>query len=66
MASKIENLNPIENWGLMVQRWQMRAERKIEDLESHCHDVWENLRGTEYCYNMVRSMQRRLQNVIGR
>lgn len=59
------DLNPIENiWGLMVQRWEGRDERCSEQLEAHCKEVWENLRGTDVCFNIVSSMRRRLQSCI--
>lgn len=59
------DLNPIENlWGLMVQRWEPRDERRPELLSSHCMEVWENLRGTEICANLVGSMRRRLLDCI--
>lgn len=63
--AKSPDLNPIENlWGLMVQRWEMRNERRTEVLEAHCHQVWEDLRGTNICSNIVGSMRRRLLDVI--
>lgn len=59
------DLNPIENiWGLMVQRWEARDERCPEQLKFHCTQLWENLRGTDICANIVASMRRRLLSCI--
>lgn len=59
------DLNPIENvWGLMVQRWEARDERSPEQLKSHCLELWENLRGTDICQNIVGSMRKRLLDCI--
>lgn len=59
------DLNPIENiWGLMVQRWEARDERCPELLKSHCMQLWDSLRGTNICANIVASMRRRLISCI--
>lgn len=59
------DLNPIENiWGLMVQRWEARDERCTEQLKSHCMELWDSLRGTNICANIVASMRRRLISCI--
>jgi hypothetical protein len=63
--SRSPDLNPIENlWGLMVQRWEMFSERSRPILLSHCHRVWESLRGTDLCETLVRSMRSRCDAVI--
>lgn len=63
--SKSPDLNPIENlWGLMVQRWHHRNERTRDAIDSHCHEVWEALRGTDICSRLVGSMRSRLLAVI--
>lgn len=59
------DLNPIENvWGVMVQRWDNRNERTQENLTNHCVEIWENIRGSNLCENLVNSMNSRLQAVI--
>lgn len=59
------DLNPIENlWGLMVQKWDNRAERTKEALVTHCEQAWETLRGSNLCEVLVRSMRNRCDAVI--
>ena len=63
--SRSPDLNPIENlWAIMVQRWDGRNERSPEQLKEHCNEVWENLRGTDICSNIVGSMRQRLLDCI--
>lgn len=62
---KSPDLNPIENlWGLMVQEWDSNQARTREALVRHVHEIWDSFRGNNVCYNMVSSMQERLQDVI--
>lgn len=62
--AKSPDLNPIENlWGLMVQRWDHRNERRKDVLAQHCQDVWESMRGTNIGARLVASMRTRLQAV---
>lgn len=63
--SRSPDLNPIENvWGLMVQRWDFRRERNKEALIAHCNQVWDSIRGTDLCQNLVNSMRRRCDAII--
>lgn len=63
--AKSPDLNPIENlWGLMVQRWDARNERQQEVLTEHCGQVWDSIRGTDFCESLVSSMRNRLLSVI--
>lgn len=63
--SRSPDLNPMEHvWALMVQRWESRDGTGIEQLKTHCMKVWENLRGTEICGNIVGSMRERLLKCI--
>lgn len=59
------DLNPIENlWGLITQRWEARNERTDEQLKLHCMEIWENIRGTDICSNIVGSMRQRLFDCV--
>lgn len=61
------DFNPIENlWGAMVRerRENENVPRNREDLLRMCNQVWEDLRRTNICANLVASMQRRLQECI--
>jgi hypothetical protein len=63
--SRSPDLNPIEHlWAIMVQRWDMRAERTKEALVQHVNEVWESLRATNICEVLVRSMNERCNAVI--
>lgn len=63
--SRSPDLNPIENlWGLMVQRWDSRAERTKEALVTHCEQVWDTFRGSNLCEVLARSMRSRCDAVI--
>ncbi|KAH9645481.1 hypothetical protein HF086_017393, partial [Spodoptera exigua] len=62
---KSPDLNPIENlWGLMVQQWDATQSRTRDSLCCHAFEIWESFRGSQICFNMVASMQERLQDVI--
>ena len=64
-SSRSPDLNPIENlWGLMVQRWDFRNERTRDAFVAHCHEVWESLRKSDFCAELISSMQRRCDAVI--
>lgn len=59
------DLNPIENlWDVIVQRWDKQNERTPETLEAHCLKIWDSIRGSDLCRNLVGSMRSRLQAVI--
>lgn len=65
--AKSPDLNPIENlWGAMVRERPNRDEvpRNREDLLRMCNQVWEDMRRTNICVNLVASMQSRLQECI--
>lgn len=68
--SKSPDLNPIENvWGIMCQMWEQQGvpiSRTREALHHHVIRIWEGLRSTEICPNIVGSMPRRLQEVVAR
>lgn len=69
--AKSPDLNPIEDtWAAMVRSWDDVPgfgvrERTIQQLTNHVNSVWENLRGTTFCSNSVRSMRNRLTDCIG-
>lgn len=59
------DLNPIENlWGKMVQVWDSTRARTAANLRTHVEEIWESMRGDNFCYNAVTSMRRRLSDVI--
>lgn len=64
--SKSPDLNPIENlWGLMVRNFNDRHNvRNRNELERNVKDVWENMRGSNYCEQLVNSMGKRLSDCI--
>lgn len=69
--AKSADLNPIENiWGHMVKRWNDGFEniaprpRTIEELRDHTTAVWEHLRGSDICQNLIQGMRRRLTECI--
>jgi hypothetical protein len=67
--SKSPDLNPIENlWGQMVFNWNNPPERvrfrTVAELDENVTRVWENMRGRDYCQNMVDGMRQRLQECI--
>jgi hypothetical protein len=67
--SKSPDLNPIENlWGQMVFSWDNPPERvrlrTVAELDENVTRVWENMRGRDYCQNMVDGMRQRLQECI--
>lgn len=36
----------------------------VRALEAHCLQIWENIRGSELCNNLINSMRSRMQAVI--
>lgn len=59
------DMNPKENvWGILTQRWDHTLIRNTENLRAHVVQLWEELRGDDFCANVVRSMRRRLSDVI--
>lgn len=64
--SKGCDMNPIENlWAIMVQKWDIGQERTKAAIVRHAQDVWEGIRRRpDICTNLVRSMPRRLNEVI--
>jgi hypothetical protein len=67
--SKSPDLNPIENlWGQMVFNWNNPPERvrfrTVAELDENVTRVWENMRGRDYCQNMVDGMRQRPQECI--
>lgn len=63
--SRSPDLNPIENlWGIIVQRWDHQNERTPNALEEHCSKIWDSIRGSNLCQNLIDSMRSRMQAVI--
>lgn len=63
--SRSPDLNPIENlWAKMVNIWENENERTRDALQHHCIRVWDSLRGTQICQNLVLSMRSRCDAVI--
>lgn len=67
--SKSPDLNPIENvWGYMVRIWDDAVgNRNLQNgnaLRQQCQEVWEQI-PPRLCNELVASMPRRLENVIG-
>lgn len=64
--SKGCDMNPIENlWAIMVQEWDIGQERTKAAIVRHAQDVWEGIRRRpNICTNLVRSMPRRLNEVM--
>lgn len=62
------DLNPIENiWGRIVLEWDHANERNPAELELHAQKSWDRFRssgGSDYCRNLVASMQDRVKEVI--
>ncbi|EFA10906.1 Transposable element Tc1 transposase-like Protein [Tribolium castaneum] len=64
------DLNPIENlWRGMVREWHTIAQeeayvRTVELLRENFLNVWNRLRRTDICQNLVGSMKRRMQECI--
>lgn len=48
----------------MVQEWEVRNERRNEELYNHVVEVWEGLRRTYIPQRLTASMPERLRNVI--
>ncbi|VEN56445.1 unnamed protein product [Callosobruchus maculatus] len=62
--AKSPDLNLIGNlWRIMVNKWETGEQlpNSRNNLNRHCRGIWESLRGTDVCRNLVGSMQRRLQ-----
>ncbi|KAI8423769.1 hypothetical protein MSG28_012791 [Choristoneura fumiferana] len=63
--SRSPDLNPMETlWAIMVQRWDVKAERTKAALITHVDGVWDSLRGSDLCENLIRSMRSRCDAVI--
>lgn len=64
--TKSPDLNPIEHlWAAAVRNWgDERNIRTADDLHRNVMSVWEQLRRTTICENIVSSMPRRLQECI--
>ena len=63
--SKSPDLNPIENlWGRMVMNYDTSEVRSRQNLEVEVLSTWELFRGSCECWNMVRHMKNRLQQII--
>lgn len=59
------DLNPIENlWAEITKKWDYNMARNKESLLTHSITIWESLRQTDLCQNLVSSMPRRLDEVI--
>ena len=59
------DLMPIENlWEQMTNNWDLNLPRNKENLIAHTQKTWENIRTSDICNNLVKSMPQRLQNVI--
>ncbi|CAF4955911.1 unnamed protein product [Pieris macdunnoughi] len=59
------DLNPFNYiWATMLQRWDNNNERTREMLVTHCHNVWESMRGTDLCEGLIQSMKTRCDAVI--
>ena len=67
--SKSPDLNPIENlWVQMVLNWQDPFEgvrrRTTELLNLNVQRVWDRMRGSNLCTNLIDGMRERLQACI--
>ena len=60
-----QDLNPIENfWNLMKIKVAKKYPSNLNKLQQVIKEVWIKELSSEYCYNLVRSMPRRMQAVI--
>ena len=63
--ARAPDLNPIEHlWSQITNKWDYNEVRDKETLVNHSCNIWESLRASDICYNLVNSMSRRLQAVI--
>jgi hypothetical protein len=59
------DLNPLDSfWVQIIKMWDSGYERIQESLARHCRNVWESMRGTDTCKEMVGVMRERLEDVI--
>jgi hypothetical protein len=49
------------NWNNPPERVRLRT---VAELDENVTRVWENMRGRDYCQNMVDGMRQRLQECI--
>lgn len=65
--AKSPDLNPIENlWARMIHKWLPLQRNSIQELDVRVFEVWDRIRGTDICENLVNSMPNRLQEVINK